>query len=287
METIISAPDDVVAAPLDATGPSYIEWPAVFAGATVALATSFVLTTFGAAVGLSAVSPWTSTRTTIAAVSYGAAFWLILVNIWAFGLGGYLSGRMRHRRGGSVASETEFRDGAHGAVVWAFAVTVGAIVAAYMAASIGRAGLDLATSTSNDPVSVATDTLLRSTSSSAALEPTPAMRSDVLRLLMRTDPRGTMAAPDKAYLTQLVATRAGIAAPEAEQRINAAFVEMKSATDTARKSAVVLGFITAATLLLGAVAAWWGATVGGRDRDNNSVWHGLGGRIPFGRSWHS
>ena len=34
---------------------SYVEWPAIFAGAAVALAVSFVLGSFGAAVGLSAV----------------------------------------------------------------------------------------------------------------------------------------------------------------------------------------------------------------------------------------
>ena len=39
---------------------SYVEWGAIFAGAVAALAVSFVLLSFGAAAGLSAVSPWTS-----------------------------------------------------------------------------------------------------------------------------------------------------------------------------------------------------------------------------------
>ena len=87
---------------------SYVEWASVFAGTVVALAVVFVLLTFGAAVGLSAVSPWTSTRGSVVAVSIGAAFWMILVHIWAFGLGGYLAGRMRHRRAGPYPARSNF-----------------------------------------------------------------------------------------------------------------------------------------------------------------------------------
>ena len=39
-------------------GSSYVEWSAVFAGAVVASAISFVLLTAGAAIGLSLVSPY-------------------------------------------------------------------------------------------------------------------------------------------------------------------------------------------------------------------------------------
>ena len=51
-------------APAVATTQSYVDWSAVTAGAVAALAVSFVLLTFGAAVGLSAVSPWTSSSAT-------------------------------------------------------------------------------------------------------------------------------------------------------------------------------------------------------------------------------
>ena len=42
----------------DAVGASFVEWGAVFAGAVLAAALSFVLLTFGTAIGLSATSPW-------------------------------------------------------------------------------------------------------------------------------------------------------------------------------------------------------------------------------------
>lgn len=38
--------------------PSFIEWGPVFAGAVLAAALSFVLLTFGTAIGLSATLPW-------------------------------------------------------------------------------------------------------------------------------------------------------------------------------------------------------------------------------------
>ena len=41
-----------------APGSSFVEWGSVLAGAVLAAAISFVLLTFGAAIGLSATSPW-------------------------------------------------------------------------------------------------------------------------------------------------------------------------------------------------------------------------------------
>jgi hypothetical protein len=47
-----------VASRVEAAGLSFVEWGAVFAGAVLSAALSFVLLAFGAAIGLSAVSPW-------------------------------------------------------------------------------------------------------------------------------------------------------------------------------------------------------------------------------------
>ena len=96
---------------------SYVEWGAVIGGALAALATSFVLLNFGAAVGFASVSPWTSTATGLKAVGIGAAFWFLLVTIWASALGGYLAGRLRHRWNDANRQEVEFRNSAHGLLV--------------------------------------------------------------------------------------------------------------------------------------------------------------------------
>lgn len=257
----------------------YVEWSAVFAGAVVAMAVSFVLLTFGGAVGLSAVSPWTSTRGTVTAVSLGAAFWLILVNVWAFALGGYLAGRMRHRHTGATQAEAYFRDGTHGVVVWGFSVTVAAIIAALAATSLAKGGVEgaAARASNADPVSVAADTLLRTNAANPNAR-TEDLRTEVSSLLARSAASGGLAPADRTYLASVVAARAGVQQPEAEARVDRAIAQMKEATDKARKVAVVFGFLTAATMLLGAVAAWWGATTGGQHRDQETVWEGLGTR---------
>lgn len=259
---------------------SYVEWGAVLAGAVASLAVTFVLLTFGAAVGLSAVSPWTSGRGTVTALSYGAAFWVVLVNVWAFALAGYLAGRMRHRRSGATQSESEFRDGAHGVTAWALAVSVGAIVAALAASSLARGALDAGTaaarSVSFDPVSVATDSMLR-TNRPADARPED-VRAEIAGILARSGAQAEVTSADRTYLAQLIAARTGIGQQDAERRVDGTIATMKQAADKARKTAVVMGFLTAASLLLGAAAAWWGATTGGRHRDEGSVWGGLGSR---------
>ena len=252
---------------------SYVEWQSIFVGAVVALAVAFVLLTFGAAVGLSAVSPWTSTRASIAAVSIGAGFWMILVHVWAFALGGYLAGRMRHRHAGTVPSEVEFRDGAHGAAVWGLAITFGAVVAA-MVAGLAAQGVNTSASRGNDPITVATDTLLRTTKVSPAgvLDD---VRGELGRLLGRSIGPAQLASADRAYLSEVVAARTGIAPADADRRVGEVVAQLNEATNRARKTGVVVGFITAATLLLGAAAAWWAASVGGKHRDENTLWAGF------------
>ena len=266
---------------------SYVEWASVFAGTVVALAVAFVLLTFGAAVGLSAVSPWTSTRGSVAAVTIGAAFWMILVHIWAFGLGGYLAGRMRHRRSGAALSEVEFRDGAHGVAVWGLAVTTSAIVGALVAASLARGGLEPGASSARtlDPTSIATDFLLRSTRPTTDPR-TDGVRGEIARLLSSLPGRTAIAPADHTYLTEVVVARTGLAQPEASKRVDDAIALLKDMTNRARKTAVMLGFITAATLLLGAAAAWWGATVGGHHRDEGTVWAGFANHAPGSSIWN-
>ena len=254
---------------------SYVEWSAVWAGAMAALAVSFLLLTFGSAVGLASVSPWTTTSTSATAVTIGAGLWLLLVNVWAFALGGYLAGRMRHRRAGATPAEVNFRDGAHGGLVWSTAVVIGAIVAVSASMSILRGGAQAVGSAASGLTTIASDQLLRS--SKLGEGRTDEIRAELGRLLTSQTGRTPMSGADRTYLVELVAARAGISPAEAEKRVDATITQLKDATNKARKAAIVLGFMTAATLLLGAAAAWWGATVGGRHRDQGEVWAGFAG----------
>jgi hypothetical protein len=53
------------------------------------------------------------------------------------------------------------------------------------------------------------------------------------------------------------------------ERLREDQAKAKETAETARKTGILLAFLSAATMLIGAVAAWYGATLGGRHRDEN------------------
>jgi hypothetical protein len=118
-----------------------------------------------------------------------------------------------------------------------------------------------------DPVGYNTDYLLRGERTNANVGDDT--RREFTRLLSAAVTNGSLAADDRAYMTRVVATQSGLAPAEADARISTAIAQTKAATDRARKTGVLIGFLTAASLALGAAAAWWGAGVGGRHRDDN------------------
>jgi hypothetical protein len=66
--------------------------------------------------------------------------------------------------------------------------------------------------------------------------------------------------------------------PEAEARVNQAVSQSGDAISRARRGAVILAFMIAASLLLGAAVAWLTAALGGQHRDNAVAPH-------FWRRW--
>lgn len=74
---------------------SYIDWPAIFAGAVVASAISFVLLTFGSAIGLSLTSAYEGSGIGLAGFGIAAGLWLVWAQISSVFGGAYLAGRMR------------------------------------------------------------------------------------------------------------------------------------------------------------------------------------------------
>ncbi len=97
--------------------------------------------------------------------------------------------------------------------------------------------------------------------------PTEASRQEVSRILLTGVADGSLSGDDRAYLVRVVAARAGLSQADAEKRVDALTEQLKTAADKARKAGILLAFLTAASLVLGAAAAWWGAGVGGRHRD--------------------
>src|ERR1700680_921970 len=114
---------------------SGVSWAAVLGGATVAAATSLILLALGTGVGLSSVSPWSNAGASASAVSQTAIAWLIVSQIIASAMGGYLAGRLRTKWVNTHTDEVYFRDTAHGFLVWA----VGLVIAAAFLASAATA----------------------------------------------------------------------------------------------------------------------------------------------------
>jgi hypothetical protein len=62
--------------------------------------------------------------------------------------------------------------------------------------------------------------------------------------------------PDRTYLANLIAQRTGVPPEEAQRRVNEAYANAVKAVDTARRTSVLAGLVTATALLIGLAAAW-------------------------------
>ena len=275
----------------------YIEWGAVFAGGAMAAAISFVLLTFGSAIGFSMTSPWEGSGVSAKTAGGLAVFWTVAQQIGALLIGGYVAGRMRSHWTDASVDEVEFRDGLHGGLVWAIGVIIGAALVLSTVGSIARTGADIAGKAASavaanaDPLAYQIDTLLRPATGPAApagpaagappsanpqTSPAAANNSDpraeMTRIFARSVTTGTLTDNDRTYLTGLIAQRAGISQQEAEQRVRNAYAEAtrvaKETAEKARRTAMLAGFVTAASLLLSLAAAWWAAVRGGHHRDH-------------------
>src|ERR1700735_3434893 len=117
-------------------GASAVSWAAVLAGAFVASAFSLALVALGAGLGLLSISPWSNNNASMTTFGILAAAWLIAVQLFSSGIGGYLAGRLRTRWVGVHTDEVYFRDTSHGLLVWA----VGAVGSALLLSSAASSG---------------------------------------------------------------------------------------------------------------------------------------------------
>jgi len=248
----------------------FVHWTPVIAGALVAAALSLVLVAFGTSLGLSVASTaptWRDTSRTLTVIS---GLYLLLAAIVSFGFGGYIAGRLRSSWDSALHREfVEFRDGAHGLVAWALAVVISALVAALIAASATSRALPSATTpTANTGEALIAYDLDRLFRSEGREQGNLAYsRAEASRILLAATSRTGMKPDDRDYLTRLVAKQTGIAQPDANRRVDEAIEAASLAVKRARQSAVILGFSIAVSLLAGAAAAWYAASLGGEHRD--------------------
>jgi hypothetical protein len=251
-------------------GSPYLDWSAIVAGALLAAALSFVLISFGSALGLAVASPSATWRDTSIALAIVGGLWLLLTAVVSFGLGGYVAGRLRMSWRNAATDEVEFRDGVHGVIVWGLAVILaGALALATVKPSTGSADLARPQASTAEPLlALELDRLLRSDRTPVDPANDPELRGQAARIITTGLGHSGMAADDRAYLIRLVQTRTGLAPADAESRVNQAIAQADEAISRARRSAVILGFMIAASLILGLAVAWMAAAGGGQHRDN-------------------
>jgi hypothetical protein len=109
---------------------SAVSWAAIFAGAVAALALAIVLTSLAAGFGLRFASPWPGARSLSTDFTPVLGAWMIVAQVLAAALGGYLAGRLRTKWLNVHGHEVHFRDTAHGLLAWALSTVLGAVLAA-------------------------------------------------------------------------------------------------------------------------------------------------------------
>lgn len=249
---------------------SAVSWPAIFAGGAAAAAISLILLAFGAGVGFSAISPWSSGSTlTVFRLSSGLYF--VVMAMLASSVGGYLAGRLRTRWQGANSREVFFRDTAHGLLAWAVATLLSAVVLSSAASTLvgGTTAALARTGQASGVLGDTVDDLLRGDAESMRdAAAGNATRAEITQLLARAvQPGRDFGVNERAYLAKIVAAHTGVSLGEAEQKASAAIESAKAAMDKARKAAAQLALWLTASLLVGAFSASLAAIEGGGLRD--------------------
>ena len=283
-----------------------VSWGAVLAGAAAAAALSFILLILGVGLGLSSVSPWSFNAT---AIGVSTIAWLAFMQLAASGIGGYMAGRLRVKWSSIHTDEVHFRDTAHGLLAWAVATLItvavlaggtravlsgaidagsGVAAAVSPVAAAGAAGAKQGEGGGANPLDYFSDMLLRAAPAAGTPAPTTAgvtladQRVEIGKIFATGLSTGSLAADDRAYLGQVVASRTGLTQAEAEARVDAVYARAakaaadakaaaQQAAETARKAGAHTALWMFVALLLGAFVASLAATFGSRQRDHERV----------------
>jgi hypothetical protein len=265
----------------DDVNASGVSWGAVIGGAFAAAALSLIMLALGAGFGLSAVSPWSNVGASAATAGTMAIIWLIVTEIVASSMGGYLAGRLRTKWRAIHNDEVHFRDTANGFLVWAVAVVITVAFLATAAASMagGAAGQpgEPAMGTGESAPSVAlegnayfVDRLFRSDHAGPA-DNDFAVRAEAAQVFAHALIHGEASSGDAAYLAQLVAARTGLNLAEAQGRVSDTIADARQAANDVREATAHLLLWVFLALIIGAFCASYAATIGGRQRDQVKV----------------
>jgi hypothetical protein len=237
------------------------------AGATIAAAASLILLSLGTGLGLSAISPWAQRGVRATTFGVSSIVWVVVTQLCASALGGYLAGRLRTRWAAVHSDEVYFRDTAHGLLSWAVATLVTAVIllgaastavgaaaqaSATLASGAAVAGATAAASANRSgtdgtgPTGYLVDSLFRkevSTPSAVAVADggsSDAARlpiAEVTRIFVNASGAASLPAQDTRYLGQLVSQRTGLQQADAERRVTDTFAALQTSITNAKTAA--------------------------------------------------
>jgi len=267
---------------------SRISWGAVIAGAIVSVATAFLLSLFGAAIGAGSINPISATASDFSNFGTGAAIWEIINFALSMAFGGYVAARLS-------GTHSHLDGELHGITMWAVAVLLGSVLLGQAVLGLlGLAGAGLGSEVGRTiggpgvisgilPPAVSPqamiDRLQQSLGSSG--DPTTMSReqigAEIATLVRNALPAGSLSQADRTRLVTLVAAQSGVTREEADRRVarmetdaraGLAQIEQSAriaADQVARSTAeAARAFFTA--LVIGLLAALLGSWLGTRHK---------------------
>lgn len=238
---------------------SYVDWPAIFGGAVVAIAIGVLATGFGAALGLTAVSARAGEGSGKLALIISTV-WIVASMVSAYAAGGYITGRMRRRVDRATKDEVTVRDGMNGLIVWGVGIVVSAMLLGSAIGTTINAVGNVASAAGNAVAQVAGGAASGAVTAASAMMPdgvksdpmafligsmlrpdavppggviTPAMTADAGAVLGNLATTGEISDADRAYLVQLTMAQTALAEPEAKARVDKAVTDAQAARDKA------------------------------------------------------
>jgi hypothetical protein len=215
-------------------------WPAMIAGAVIAIVVSLALLALGSELGFTTISAEPDREVLGTTIVVTTAIWLIVTQWISAGLGGYVAGRLRTRWTGTRAHGIFFRDSARGLVTWAVATVV-------IAALVGPSLRSMIAGSAPPPAAVAPQVVgVTDTDQANGYRTVGAYQ-----ILGNTLATGSLPIVDRIYASGMEAVKAGV-----------------SGSNAARETATQAAIYTAVALLIGAYTASLAAALGGRVRDD-------------------
>ncbi|PZQ96143.1 MAG: hypothetical protein DI533_17040 [Cereibacter sphaeroides] len=264
---------------------SYVDWPAVLAGAVVATAIAALFAAFGGGLGLSTISAEPGEGSFNFAIIL-SAIWTVATIVASYMAGGYIAGRMRRRAERATSDEVTVRDGINGLVVWGLGTIVGALLIANTiaatASAVGSAataagsavgsaieaagtaaggalqssGVNAQAGAALNPVEYLNDTLLRPSTVDPLNADRSAVAAQTASILANVMATGEISDPERQYLVSATQAQTNLSAAEANARVDQAVKatqDAKAEVDRVAQEAKDLAIKAAETARISAV----------------------------------